>query len=64
MGCGLRFLLGDLTMKKLFALMIVCAALVVTGCGGAEEPASTPPPATPPATDQPADDKPAEPANP
>jgi hypothetical protein len=52
-------------MKKFFALMVVCAALGVTGCAGEDKPASTPPAAPPPATDQPADEKPADkPANP
>ena len=58
MRIGYDSFLGDLTMKKLFALMLFLAALVVAGCGESD----TAPPAddaAPPA-DAPADDMPAE----
>jgi type IV pilus biogenesis protein CpaD/CtpE len=58
----LRFPFGELTMKKLFALMVVFAALVA-GC--AEKNDTTPADPAPPATQEPADETPAdEPAAP
>ena len=52
---------GDLKMKKLFAFMVVFAALMATGCG--KKDTTTAPPAAAPA-DEKADETPAEPAAP
>jgi predicted small lipoprotein YifL len=45
---------GDLTMKKLFASMVVCAALVAVGCG--ERDTTTTPPANDATPATPAED--------
>ncbi len=49
-------------MKKLFALMLVAAGLVIGGCAKSEEatPAATPPAAETETTTPPAEEKPAE----
>lgn len=43
---------GDLAMRSLYALMFVCATLVVAGCGGSSTAPST---TTPPTTTEPAE---------
>jgi hypothetical protein len=42
---------GDLAMRSLFALMLVCAAFVFTGCGGGDTGSTSTTTTTPPANE-------------